>query len=292
MSNPLKILIASVVVVSVLSIVVGLNVSQPVTSVSDDYDFAKPDATIKLPGKLREISGIAWWGEHEVVAVQDEDGDVFVIDLKQGEVKTRKKFRKDGDYEDIAVVNDHIYVLRNDGDLFKISNFLTKKQDTDKIETWLTDDHDTEGLCYDVFNDQLLVLCKEGSGHSGKRTGQRDIYAYDILNERLSEDPMFSVSEQQVHAFYQENYKDAPVGHFKPSALAIHPMTKEYYLVSSAMKTLVVVDQNGALKTIYRLPPALFKQPEGLAFDPQGNLYISNEGKKGKGRIHRFNYTP
>jgi uncharacterized protein YjiK len=38
------------------------------------------------------------------------------------------------------------------------------------------------------------------------------------------------------------------------------------------------------------LNPSLFKQPEGLAFDRRGNMYISNEGAGGDANVLLFNY--
>jgi len=46
------------------------------------------------------------------------------------------------------------------------------------------------------------------------------------------------------------------------------------------------------LKKTYQLDPILFKQPEGLAFDSKGNMYISNEGHGGNANVLLFNYKP
>jgi hypothetical protein len=48
---------------------------------------------------------------------------------------------------------------------------------------------------------------------------------------------------------------------------------------------LVVADGNWVIKAVYNLNPAIYIQPEGIAFDKQNNLYISNEG----GDIHAGN---
>jgi hypothetical protein len=64
---------------------------------------------------------------------------------------------------------------------------------------------------------------------------------------------------------------------FKPSAAAIHPLTKELYIVSSVNKALVIADRNGKVRKVYRLDPGIFKQPEGITFSPAGDLFISNE---------------
>ena len=65
---------------------------------------------------------------------------------------------------------------------------------------------------------------------------------------------------------------------FRPSALAKNPLTKEWYIISAVNKLLVVTDENFKMKDSYALGGNLFNQPEGIAFDKEGNLYISNEG--------------
>ena len=79
-----------------------------------------------------------------------------------------------------------------------------------------------------------------------------------------------------------------PYGNFRPSAIAIHPLTDEIYITSSVGKLLVVLDREGLISDVHALNPALFRQPEGICFSPEGDLYISNEGKEGKGYILKF----
>ena len=43
------------------------------------YDFSKPVETLKLPGRLKEISGITFWNTNKLACVQDEKGIVFLF---------------------------------------------------------------------------------------------------------------------------------------------------------------------------------------------------------------------
>jgi uncharacterized protein YjiK len=76
---------------------------------------------------------------------------------------------------------------------------------------------------------------------------------------------------------------------FRPSAMAQNPVTNEWFIISAVNEILVVTDQQWQVKDVYPLNHKTFLQPEGLAFDKKGNLYISNEGDEiSKGNIYRF----
>ena len=63
----------------------------------------------------------------------------------------------------------------------------------------------------------------------------------------------------------------------KASAVAVNPITNELYIISSVNKVLLVADKSGKIKKLYTLNPKIYKQPEGIAFTPAGDLIISNE---------------
>ncbi len=76
---------------------------------------------------------------------------------------------------------------------------------------------------------------------------------------------------------------------FKPSALAKKADSKEWYILSSVDKALVVTDENFHVKSLTSLDPKMFPQPEGINFDSKFNLYISSEaGNQDKGLIYKF----
>jgi hypothetical protein len=83
--------------------------------------------------------------------------------------------------------------------------------------------------------------------------------------------PAFVIDVSRIRGLLQEKKLK-----FKPSAAAIHPLTAELYIHSSVNKMLVIV-KDGIPEKAFRINSALCKQPEGLAFMPDGNLIISNE---------------
>ena len=78
----------------------------------------------------------------------------------------------------------------------------------------------------------------------------------------------------------------------KASALTRNPHSGEWYILSSVNKVLIVATPDWKVKSVHRLNSSIFNQPEGLAFDENQNLYISNEGDElSAGNILKFRYS-
>ena len=179
-----------------------------------------------------------------------------------------------------------------------------KKAQTRVIDTNLGEINDTEGIAYDPRTQQLWIACK-GSAQIGQSVHQeRAVYAYDLTLDSFYTTPIFTLSRKQVHRYIKQQLKTSPHYDFykkifkkerpnlplQPSAIAIHPLTEDVYLLCSVGRSLVVLRRDFSIRQLYYLPEALFEQPEGMTFDSQGNLYIASEGVKRKARIHYFPY--
>jgi uncharacterized protein YjiK len=268
------------------------------------YDLSHPTEKYKMPGSLTEISGINVYRKSKLVCVQDESGKVFIYDLKKGDVKQAILFGKKGDYEAIANVNDTIYVLSSNGNLHQIIAFDSPEQHTVVFNTSLNKGNNTEGLCYDSLSRRLLIACKNDPGQNLK--GVRAVYAFDLRTMQLVEKPVFTIQLEALKKFLVDNDKEKLITDeirdlfdpekgdvtFQPSEIAIHPLTNDFYMISTVGKLLVVLDHSGQIKFIKALDASLFKQPEGLCFHRDGTMFISDEGRKGNGNILEFKYHP
>ena len=66
-----------------------------------------------------------------------------------------------------------------------------------------------------------------------------------------------------------------------PSGFAIHPVTCEFYIISSVGKHLIAMNRNNEIEYAEKMVHKFFSQPEGICFSKEGKtLYISNEGKE------------
>ena len=265
------------------------------------YRFSQPDTAYQLPNNLDEISGLTPLDDGRLGAVQDEDGKLFVLNTVTGEVESEEQFAKDGDYEGVERVGDSVYVLRSDGALFEVADWKAEDLDAEKHETSVPKGCDAEGLAYDAAGGRLLIACKEQAG-KGLR-GKKAIYAFDLASRTLDEQPAFIVDvaavTEQVHAgeraVNQRIRRLAgsafDLSGFKPSGLAQHPRTGRLYLLSTRLNAVVVLEPDGRLRSTWRLPEPL-EQPEGIAFLPDGTLYIASEATEGRAWLLKFTYQP
>jgi hypothetical protein len=256
------------------------------SSSSPDYDFSRPDKT-QLGKVLNEISGISYFGEKDsaLLAVSDSKERVFQIDMKHVRLKdyTEKVVASNSDLEDIVKVDTALYLLMSKGILKEIPD---KAKDSSGVKTYvlnLPGTNDFETIYHDPTANAIVLLCKACGDEKGQ--GVRTAYRFDLETKTFDPAPFFTISKDEVKAVL----KDASAK-FDPSAAAIHPVNKRLYILSSAGNLLVVTDTRGKVVEAYHLDPDDFPQAEGIAFSPNGDMFIANEGKYGAPTLLRFPY--
>jgi uncharacterized protein YjiK len=263
---------------------------QPVNYTSPPgYDLTKPK-TFFMNDALHEISGIVFFGPHydSLYAIEDEDGKLFYFHLGDGIFK-HSRFDKKGDYEDVTVLNNKKFiVLRSDGSLYVFP--VTQARDKDVADVQVYKHFMPTGEYEGIYADddgKVYVLCKNCAEDNQKK--KVSVYiVQENANGQLAITGQFKVDVSSVDLTTIKITTKKPK--FHPSCLARNPITKEWYIISSVNKLLITLDGQWKLNASYPLNPSLFKQPEGLAFDNKGNMYISNEGASGTANILVFNY--
>ncbi len=253
-----------------------------------DYDLQHPVKVSSLPPVLKEISGITYVKPGQLAAINDEQGDLFLINYQTGKMTEQRIWGNAGDYEDIVYHEGKFYVLRSDGQLFIFTLDQTylpggvisgESKSMRTFNLQLPGQNEVEGLTFDSKTGWFFVAAKE----TKKAKDERYVYFYD---------PQKNASWKGI-VLRKKSFEEVGLTgkdtEFKPSAIATHPQTKEVYILASVGHKLLVLDRKGGnFVAIEKLDPKVFEQPEGLCFAPDGTLFLSSEGKKGPGKIWEF----
>lgn len=239
-----------------------------------EYDLSKPEK-FNLPESLFEVSGIAFdKGKSDTIyAIQDEEGKLFRLawDVPR---QLHTKFAKKGDYEDVSIIRDRAYILKSNGAIFTFPMSEVYYEEPEGVEEvkGLLPKGEYEGMYGDERTGELFVICKS----CGKDDSKASVSGHILKTGpggAIAESGTFSIQVEQIRA------KNGNVNRgFKSSGIAKNPLTDEWYIISAVNQMLVVADQQWNVKDVHHLNANQFPQPEGIAFDQAGNLYISNEG--------------
>lgn len=267
------------------------------------YDLQKPVRKVTLPTKLKEISGISVIKDDVLAAVQDEKGNIYIVDGTTGEISRKIDFAEDGDYEGITLVKKDAWVLKSNGDLFRVKDFLDDlKRKVKKYETPLSKINDMEGIVYDDVNNSLLLAAK-GNPYIDKSGGKhkKAIYQYDLKEKKLNKKPEYIIDLEEIKYFKKYNTMarlgidlmaslDESKGDvtFQPSGVAIHPVSRNIYVIGAVGDLLIIFHPNGEMLGLIALETYLFNQPEGICFGENNSLYIANEAGDKKATLLKF----
>jgi len=251
-----------------------------------EYDMSTPEK-FNMPESLFEISGITFnQGKSDTVyAVQDEEGKLFRLGWENNR-QLHSKFAKKGDYEDVAILKDQAVILKSNGFLYTMPLSESVFEESEHTKEWkkLLPKGEYEGMYADNEHDELYIICKKCPQDNSRNS----VTGY-ILNpfRDSSNVKSFSIQVDEIKAITGKVLRG-----FRPSGLARNPKSGDWYILSAVNKLLVVTDEKWKIKDAFPLNGNVFVQPEGIAFDQAGNLYISNEGDDlSNGNILKFRHN-
>lgn len=262
--------------------VIGFSrVSQANAEITEGRDNYTISQTWKLPSELNEVSGIVWIDNHIIACVQDENGFIYIYDLDEKSIVEKIPFAENGDYEGIALHDNIIYVIQSDGLLYEIKNWSATNKIISSHQTGFKSSNNMESLTYSTKSNSLLTTPKDKD-----RTDEfKGIY--EISTTSKSADINAPAYKIDMNAEPLKKYRDKKLRKtFNPSEIAVHPKTNDIYVLEGKNPKLLILNENGDLKVVYKLDEINFPQPEGMTFSDDGELYISNESVNGAASIH------
>jgi uncharacterized protein YjiK len=256
-------------------------VSTKVVSHPSGYDLEHP-RVLPLPVVLNEISGLAYYAkDSSLFAIQDEEGYLYKLFPYKHDSMFRWRYADPGDYEDLCIYNQSFYILRSDGDIYH--SIIGDSISTTKYD-FPGKDNEFESIYYDPDRQVLRLVCK---GCEQDKKKLLSTYTFDPVSRQYADDSFKINTRELAHLRNQDKIK------FKPSAATIHPISGKIYLVSAINNLLVVANRDGSIDNAYELNKKHYKQPEGIAFAPDGTMFISNEfANKGTANILIIPYQP
>lgn len=233
----------------------------------------------ELPEILKEVSGISWIGNHKLACIQDEKGTIFIYNLRSSQIENRIDFADKGDYEDIVIHQKDAFVVRSDGIIFGVENYLTFPNVTE-YSTFNDNSRNVEGLTLDKAHNRLLLAVKD---EKHKEKAFKGVYAFSLETKKFQFTPIYKINlENDIFKNLNEKKTHKLM---RPSALTFTNDAEEIYYLDGAKPKFLISDKKGNLKKLYHLNEDEFYQPEGITLSPDGRIFISNEGKKGKPNI-------
>jgi len=245
------------------------------------YDLSDKSPTqFKLPKRLSEASGLSMSDDGRLFSHDDENGVVYQVDYTSGKIVKRfflGTFTITGDFEGMATKGRMFYLVISNGDILEFREGKDEERVSYHVyKTLLTQANDVEGLEYDKSTDCLLLLCK---GYPGKGlSGYKGVYAFSLKTKALEQKPRLLISLKAVK-------KVAHKGEFNPSGVAIHPVSRTYFIISADGHSIVEMTTDGVILGQQEIPREVNSQPEGITFAPDNTMIICNDGQGKTGTL-------
>ena len=251
------------------------------------YDLAgEPSWEEKLPKKLDEISGLAFTGDGRLFAHGDQDATIWQLDPRSGKVlktfevaatgrdpdlgkKKAKSGPLTGDFEDIQIVGDRFFLISSNGVLVE----FREGADGASVpytahDTGLGKECEIEGLAWQASARSLLILCKVP--HQDRYRDQIVIFAWLLGREAADTAPRLRVEYSSLTGTGEKS--------FHGSAMALAPDQRSLVLIAGPQRSFAELALDGQVLSSGGLDGKAHRQPEGIAFAPDGTLLVSDEG--------------
>ena len=239
------------------------------------YDLDEPARHLKLPNRLREISGLAMLAGNRLLAHDDEKGTVVEIDYHDGSVV--KDFKLGGprgrvadDFEGIAAADDRLYLVSSSGRLYEFGEGADGAiVSYNRHETGVGRFFEIEGLAYDPDQRALLLVSK--NPRTKEQEGLIAIYRWSLDTRRLVEGGRILIEISALARLIDRKK-------FQPSGIERHPVSGNYFVVAARQLAVAEITPRGTVLDVRELKAGRHRQAEGISFASDHTMIIADEG--------------
>ncbi len=230
---------------------------------------------------MREISGLALTPGGQLFAVDDEQAVIYEIDLSSGRLVMAFAVGKPilrGDFEGIAYLEEHLFLVTSDGILFKFrAGGDGDRVVYEKIDTGLGKQCEIEGLAQDPELSQLLLVCKKVRKKAD--ISKLSVFVWTAGDTEVDLNARIELPTEKI-------LEKIETSEFNPSGIVIDPTTGNILIVAARQHALVSMDRQGSFVGAMMLSPAKWhRQAEGLEASASAQLIVADEGGKSRARL-------
>ncbi|MDQ6872652.1 MAG: hypothetical protein M3037_11725 [Gemmatimonadota bacterium] len=244
-----------------------------------------PVAEWIMPPELREISGLALTGRGTVLTHDDNVGRVYEIDPKTGILLKAFSLAGGvrGDFEAITIAGSDIYLLRSNGKIYKFKEGADASQVAYSIhDTGLGKQCEFESMAFEPDSSRLVLVCKKFLD----KKAPKELLIFRVPLPFGDPSAITAVQVAMKDVIGSNAWKN-----FHPSDINIDPFTKNYVIVASREKGLIVVTPDGEVVRSEPLPGD-HRQAEGVAITPDSLLLVSDEANVKPPAITLYRWRP
>jgi uncharacterized protein YjiK len=242
----------------------------------------EPQHRWELPGRLREISGLAQVPGDRLFAHDDERAVIYEIGYQEG--RLLKAFAMgehpvNADFEGIAFAEDRFYLVTSDGRIYE----SREGDDDDRMlfntyGTGVGTQCEVEGLAFEPADRTLLLACKT------PRVEEIEdfvaVYRFSLESREVVDPPLLVPLDAITSQIDGKS--------FRPSGIERHPLTGHYVIVAAQQSAVAEITPGGRVVTVLELRPGNHRQVEGITFLNDGTLVLADEGGRGHARLTMY----
>lgn len=262
----------------------------PPGTVLSSFDIGGDEGRVRhrLPGRLREISGLTRLSGGLLGAHDDERARIQKVDPGSGQRVEEFRLGKNGirgDFEGIAALGGTVFLTDSDGVVLAFPEGEADGQVVPyrRTETGVGERCEVEGLAALPGPDRLLLACK--ARRDPELRGGITVFSVELEPERGGDQVTTGPPGLLLDLDPATLVEAGLPRRLSISGIEVHRDTGHLVMVAAREGRIVEVDLDGKIQAWARLRSGPHRQPEAITFTEAGELAIGDEGGGGAGRL-------